>query len=325
MQGSSHDEDVGYIFELKKELKLDPDQRDAIVHSLDQSVSLIHGPPGTGKSFCGALVSKLIYTYTTLTILCVCYTNHAIDQFLENLLDIGIDASKVLRIGSNLKVSDRIKPMCIQDEAQRTPFSSSDGRVYGLLKTTIESLRLNIEITRNRVEEITRNLGYRYYIDHIEEEYPFVYEALTLPDSNDGMQRAKGKGAMKNDELWKMWTKNIVPKKHIMVDITDYEGVWNWSAEMRQKQIDQWTIEILEPHKEKLLSLLSEYEKSNRLLNNLTARQSSVSIGNVRIIGCTTSGAAKYRATIEKFSPQVVIVEEAGEILGNNILNLNLS
>lgn len=30
----------------------------------------------------------------------MCYTNHALDQFLEDLLDIGIDSSAIVRLGS---------------------------------------------------------------------------------------------------------------------------------------------------------------------------------------------------------------------------------
>ena len=36
-----------------------------------------------------------------VTILCVCYTNHALDQFLESLLDKGI--TSIIRIGSRSK------------------------------------------------------------------------------------------------------------------------------------------------------------------------------------------------------------------------------
>lgn len=47
-----------------------------------------------------------------LPILCVCYTNHALDQFLENLLDIGI--SRIIRIGGGCK-SERLKELNTRD------------------------------------------------------------------------------------------------------------------------------------------------------------------------------------------------------------------
>ena len=44
---------------------------------------------GTGKTFIGALIAEMIRENTDESILCVCYTNHALDQFLEHLYDNG--------------------------------------------------------------------------------------------------------------------------------------------------------------------------------------------------------------------------------------------
>jgi hypothetical protein len=39
-----------------------------------------------------------------------------------------------------------------------------------------------------------------------------------------------------------------------------------------------------------------------------------------RIIGCTTTGAAKYKESIQAASPEVLLVEEAGEILESHVI-----
>ncbi|GFH23954.1 uncharacterized protein HaLaN_21658 [Haematococcus lacustris] len=76
---------------------LDPSQAAALEHGLGQRVALIQGPPGTGKTFIGVMLSPAIVRHSQETILCVCYTNHALDQFLEALLDKGI--KDIVRIG----------------------------------------------------------------------------------------------------------------------------------------------------------------------------------------------------------------------------------
>ncbi|GFH10317.1 uncharacterized protein HaLaN_05608 [Haematococcus lacustris] len=76
---------------------LDPSQAAALEHGLGQRVALIQGPPGTGKTFIGVMLSQAIVRHSQETILCVCYTNHALDQFLEALLDKGI--KDIVRIG----------------------------------------------------------------------------------------------------------------------------------------------------------------------------------------------------------------------------------
>jgi hypothetical protein len=80
---------------------LDPSQQQALRSALENRVALIQGPPGTGKTFVGAMVCDAIVRHSSKTILCVCYTNHALDQFLESLLDKGI--TQIVRMGSRSK------------------------------------------------------------------------------------------------------------------------------------------------------------------------------------------------------------------------------
>jgi AAA domain len=68
----------------------DRSQLAAMQQALTQQVALIQGPPGTGKTFAGVQLCDIILRSTQETVLCVCYTNHALDQFLEALLDKGI-------------------------------------------------------------------------------------------------------------------------------------------------------------------------------------------------------------------------------------------
>lgn len=52
---------------------------------------------GTGKTFMGELIARIILSNSRAKILCVCYTNHALDQFLEGLVDNGIHG--IARLG----------------------------------------------------------------------------------------------------------------------------------------------------------------------------------------------------------------------------------
>ena len=48
--------------------------------ALRNRVSLTHGPPGTGKTFLGVQLADIIFRRCPEEkILCVCYTNHALD------------------------------------------------------------------------------------------------------------------------------------------------------------------------------------------------------------------------------------------------------
>ena len=78
---------------LQAETTLDPAQQASVLHALSSELALIQGPPGTGKSYTGiSLVKTLLKSCQNAKagpILIVCYTNHALDQFLESLVRVG--------------------------------------------------------------------------------------------------------------------------------------------------------------------------------------------------------------------------------------------
>ncbi|XP_067856938.1 NFX1-type zinc finger-containing protein 1-like [Heptranchias perlo] len=75
----------------KKELNLDESQMHAIQMALTNELVLVQGPPGTGKTFLGLKIIKVLLANMAnmdiwqSPILVVCYTNHALDQFLEGI------------------------------------------------------------------------------------------------------------------------------------------------------------------------------------------------------------------------------------------------
>ena len=115
--------------------KLDESQRAAFECALTDRVSLIQGPPGTGKTHIGVLLCEAIIAQDTsrdATILCVCYTNHALDAFLEDLLGAGIDS--IVRIGGRSK-SERVQKYGLRELAtQNHAFSREQSRRHACLQ-----------------------------------------------------------------------------------------------------------------------------------------------------------------------------------------------
>ncbi|MBN3299873.1 ZNFX1 protein, partial [Amia calva] len=84
-----------------EQLGLDESQMRALQLALTKELAIIQGPPGTGKTYVGLKIAQALLTNTrvwqrdleTPPVLVVCYTNHALDQFLEGIhtfLDSGI-------------------------------------------------------------------------------------------------------------------------------------------------------------------------------------------------------------------------------------------
>ena len=88
------------------ELKLDTSQFEAFKSVLTKEFVVVQGPPGTGKTFLGLKVATVllknapIWNSSGVPMLIVCYTNHALDQFLEGLVPV---TDRIVRVGGQSK------------------------------------------------------------------------------------------------------------------------------------------------------------------------------------------------------------------------------
>ncbi|PKC70238.1 hypothetical protein RhiirA1_502071 [Rhizophagus irregularis] len=146
--------------------KLDESQAKALVSALTREIALIEGPPGTGKTVVGVEIMKVLLAEKNRInisgpILTICFTNHALDQFLEHLLDDEI-TEKIVRLGSRTK-SERIKKFTL---GKLRPNNSG----IPLLTQIFE----DIEDIENDVEEIIKltksHITWKDVSDYLEEE-----------------------------------------------------------------------------------------------------------------------------------------------------------
>lgn len=117
-----------YLLKLQKKfpsqvsLKLNPLQYKAFEMALSKELVIIQGPPGTGKTHLGLKIVKTILEYGCTDppdelieisesfkfgpILVLCYTNHALDQFLVGISKF---TDNIVRIGGQSKCEDMKK------------------------------------------------------------------------------------------------------------------------------------------------------------------------------------------------------------------------
>lgn len=126
---------------------LDDSQQAALTTALDHRVALIQGPPGTGKTFVGVNLCELVLKHSTEKILCVCYTNHALDQFLEALLNKGI--TDVVRIGSRSR-SKQLEQYNLRELASKSRAQSLNPAELRRMAVVYRS----IESTEKRLQQL---------------------------------------------------------------------------------------------------------------------------------------------------------------------------
>lgn len=124
--------------ELVESSTLDLSQAKALKKALTKEIALIQGPPGTGdfkptfdhkgfagKTYVGIQIVRALLSFKNPSIrpryfpfardirsklspiLCVCYTNHALDQFLLGLIHSGIE--NIVRVGGRSR-SESLEP-----------------------------------------------------------------------------------------------------------------------------------------------------------------------------------------------------------------------
>ncbi|XP_068092743.1 NFX1-type zinc finger-containing protein 1-like [Hyperolius riggenbachi] len=135
----------------KEELQLDVSQFKAFQMALTSELSLIQGPPGTGKTHVGLkivqalLINSQLWKQRNDPILIVCYTNHALDQFLE-----GIDKClecNIVRVGS--RSSSEILQKCSLSNLRKQHYTRSmDSELYIEMDIVKGSLMKNAGLLR---------------------------------------------------------------------------------------------------------------------------------------------------------------------------------
>src|SRR5262249_7388422 len=150
-----------------RRLVLDETQTRAMALALCREVALIIGPPGTGKSYVGVhivsvllknnagrLLAPMVATPGGVVaadgnpvrphigpILCICFTNHALDQFLEHLVD-----DKIVKLDGIVRIGGRSRSEKIVGRSlhQLSEFSKHEGYRWAKLKEKAEKVKADI-------------------------------------------------------------------------------------------------------------------------------------------------------------------------------------
>ncbi|KAL0570784.1 hypothetical protein V5O48_011178 [Marasmius crinis-equi] len=308
--------DLQSFLDISKSIKLDPSQHASLLAALTQRVSLIQGPPGTGKSFIGALLAKILHDHTEQKLLVVCYTNHALDQFLEDLLDIGIPSDSIVRLGG--KSTPRTSHLGLREFSRNSNF-----RLFGHDWEAIDSLKLDAgadaQTLSGKFEEyMKQTVGLQDLLEYLEFEEPDVYADFCVPPGQDGMTPVGRNGRpVEATYLIDRWTKGLNPGIFQHLAGTP---IWSESDPQRQQLLKKWKSAIDSEILAGVASLASKYNNSLKQLAYIFSKKDNSVIAERRIIGCTTTAAAKYHDQIREACPEVLLVEEAGEILESHVI-----
>ena len=272
---------------------------------------------GTGKSFIGALIAKSIFQYTKTIILVVCFKNHALDQFLEDLLDIGIPSDQMVRLGG--QSTPRTKSMQLYD--QRVVGIKFPYTKLNELRAKLETMALDFQASFRKYQSANlRQSDLMEYLEFspLDSDY---YEAFSVPRAEDGSTRVGRLGKAVNEHyLLDRWSHGTDAGIFSGQVAEESRGVWRMPRDARQSLLSRWKQAILNEQVSDLQTLAERYNKSLGEFERLRRTKDAQVIASRRIVACTTTAAAKYAQELQAASREVVLVEEAGEILESHVL-----
>lgn len=205
---------------LLQALDIDPSQLDAIQHALTHAVSLIQGPPGTGKTWVGLKIVQALLENTRdvrySPILVVCFTNHALDQFLEGIFKF---CEKVARIGSRSK-SEIMKARNLKELVGELRPSKEYYQARKALTDRRQRLRKELQKLLETVDSRTVDLPYIHQSETLNrKQFDLFYQGYLdylCEDSVKITSKYEDADAV-DDELWekmmKAWLETSHPEK----------------------------------------------------------------------------------------------------------------
>ncbi|RKO96877.1 P-loop containing nucleoside triphosphate hydrolase protein [Caulochytrium protostelioides] len=276
-----------------KHSKLDASQAKALLNGLSRSIALLQGPPGTGKSFTSvALINTLIDSglANDAPILCVAFTNHAVDQILNRLIAQGVAPSKILRLGPNSLLTTVAKESSL---TPNKPFGNDSFRhLRDIRKELTQHLQTYASQARIVAEGITLALN------------PLLEEAWDYA----AQQKAQCQDPTK--AFYRFLTGRVprrTPEHHSGVTFTE---------ENRQQIGRQWFDIAVQARSEKSGEILQRYSaESGRMGKDAKSVTASDIRQSFRVMGVTTSSLANRLDLIRAVRPKILICEEAAETL----------
>lgn len=241
----------------------------------------------------------------------------ALDQFLEDLLDIGIPIESIVRLGG--KSSPRIEPMSLRNQTGGSKLLKADWKIIDDCKAAAETHTRSLKSALNRYRS---NIQDADIMAHIEFEDYDYFEAFSVPTTDDGMV-VIGKDGRAIDEYYLLaqWTSGLdAGSFNGHPQIARAKGIWEMNLAARQARILMWTSDILKYHVDELYQNGKLYDSCQLELQRKFEEKNVDILRSKRIIGCTTTGAAMYKESIQGAAPDVLLVEEAGEILESHVV-----
>ncbi|KAK8224372.1 putative nonsense-mediated mRNA decay protein [Phyllosticta capitalensis] len=240
------------------------------------------------------------------------------DQFLEDMMNIGIPDDVMVRLGS--KANARTEHLNLFHMAQRIRArrSQSTWALIDILRNEVREYedRLRTLLLSYKKSEI----GLDEFFGFLEFEDEVFYDAFQVHLERDDFIKVGKKGEkITKFYLFRRWQAGLNPG--VCEIDPSVSWVWELPPDVRAIKLEEWRTRILDDKLLELVKTAKAYDTSQYQLKKKTLDEQNAEILRARrIVACTTTGAAMQTELLQNASPDIILVEEAGEILESHVL-----
>ncbi|CAH0715751.1 unnamed protein product, partial [Brenthis ino] len=372
----------------EKHFGLDKSQMEAYKFALSKEFAVIQGPPGTGKTFLGIKVASTLLRNLSLIgtpMLIICYTNHALDQFLEGIIKV---TSDVIRLGHQSK-SKILNPYNLHN--MRIKMKSRHSHLYAKKRSELNSVFKNITDVQSDIEMCDKEiLTYKtiksylnrldrmpylkcfnedailtwlfghldrvddltYSLDNWEKQYEdfqitdkiescfsekwalkeiksmqnSINYVKNIEDINLQSQSVIRKFEMEIEKIkkrlqcFKKYMATLYNKKKGCLSKMPIVDLYKLSTDERWQLYFNWVALVKDHLMIKMNLLVEKHNELSRELDDISTTLDTELMQTIRVVGVTTTVAARRRDLMNKLKSPIVIVEEAAEVLEAHIV-----
>ncbi|KAF5287447.1 hypothetical protein FQR65_LT12272 [Abscondita terminalis] len=166
--------------------QLNDSQYQAICDGLTKEFVVIQGPPGTGKTYLGlemvkSLIKNKVLWYRAGPILIVCYTNHALDQFLEGLITTTYE---IVRVGGRSR-NINLNRFTLKEQRRRSRTQNYHRKAFYDIGDQVYSCLKSIDSYSNILKDIDSNsvlISFHQLLIFDEDGFFYLFENFTVEE-----------------------------------------------------------------------------------------------------------------------------------------------
>ncbi|KAK6850516.1 hypothetical protein PG987_000150 [Apiospora arundinis] len=325
LSATSSPDDASLINHLESRLTLDRGQCQALVAALTQEFSLIQGPPGTGKSYLGVQLIRVLLSCkkkaNTGPIVIVCYTNHALDQFLMHLKDVGI--TKFIRIGGQSR-TPQLDEHNLRSASAGATRTKHEGYLLGSTYSSLEEGMKMMGVSLAAFHQLRKDS--LSVLEHfLKRKHLRIYKHFFEKDAEGFLRVGKDPIGSWLGHAYKA-TSSPTPEtldeeepQRLMRQAE--RDVGSISLTNRRRLVDVWLTQMKQDRIGLLHENILKTEEFRSTIHTVHNEVNRRTLAGADVIGITTTGMARDVSLLRGLRSKIVLCEEAGEVLEAHVVS----